>query len=191
MQSEDSDKTSDTPGEPHVARSVHILGVDLDTDLITRSNKANPYPDQLTFRIADLATPAGRSDIVDRYLQEEACTPCFDLIMCFSVTLWVHLNHGDEGLREVLQYMASRTKYLLIEPQPWRCYRTAARRMRRAKCEPFAHLDSLKWRDAVDEEILNYLTGSCDMELVERYGRTDWDRSVCLLRNKTLTSLEK
>jgi hypothetical protein len=47
--------------------------------------------------------------------------------MNISVTMWIHLNHGDDGLSRFLEVVASYTHYLLLEPQPWKCYQTAAR----------------------------------------------------------------
>jgi hypothetical protein len=41
--------------------------------------------------------------------------------------MWIHLNHGDEGLTKFLEVVASYSKYILLEPQPWKCYQTAAR----------------------------------------------------------------
>ena len=46
-----------------------------------------------------------------------------------SVTMWVHLNHGEAGLRSLLRWAASLGKALLVEPQPWRCYKAARKRL--------------------------------------------------------------
>ena len=36
--------------------------------------------------------------------------PLFELITVFSVTMWVHLNHGDEGLKNFLWFLADRAR---------------------------------------------------------------------------------
>ncbi len=41
--------------------------------------------------------------------------------------MWIHLNHGDEGLTKFLEVVARYSDYILLEPQPWKCYQTAAR----------------------------------------------------------------
>ena len=50
----------------------------------------------------------------------------YGVICCFSVTKWIHLNHGDCGLirffRKVFQVLESGGLFIL-EPQPWRSYK--------------------------------------------------------------------
>jgi len=53
--------------------------------------------------------------------------------------------------------------------------------MNKLSCGPFEHFATLKWREKVETEMVGYLeSDSCGMRLVERLGRTDWDRAVCL-----------
>lgn len=102
------------------------------------------------------------------------------IIFCFSVTLWIHLNHGDEGLRTFLRMLAESCDYLVIEPQPWKCYRTAVRRAKRANQQPFEHYDKLEIRGNVTEFISSYLTEMCNMTKIVHAGTTQWDREICL-----------
>lgn len=55
----------------------------------------------------------------------------FDLVTCWSTTMWVHVNHGDAAHAAFTQRLALLATRLVIEPQPWRCYRAAAARLRR------------------------------------------------------------
>ena len=42
----------------------------------------------------------------------------FDVIFCFSVSMWIHLNHGDEGLSRFFQNVQKYCDQLfLFEPQ--------------------------------------------------------------------------
>jgi len=100
--------------------------------------------------------------------------------------MWIHLNHGDDGLKDFLRYISSISSSLLLEPQPWHCYRTAARRMKRLGCEPFQHWQTITWRQDIEQNIVAYLESTeCNMKQVKCFGRTQqWDRSLCLFTRK-------
>jgi len=54
----------------------------------------------------------------------------YDTIIAFSVTKWIHLNFGDQGLKRFFKRIY-RTLLpggrLLLEPQPWSSYRLKRR----------------------------------------------------------------
>lgn len=56
--------------------------------------------------------------------------PVAALMSLFSMTMWMHLHHGDEGLGTFLTRCCARTRCLLVEPQPWKCYKSAKRRLK-------------------------------------------------------------
>ena len=57
-----------------------------------------------------------------------------DCLTALSVTKWLHLHRGDEGLRAFFRKVHSLLSpggLFVVEPQPWRSYRAAAGKMRR------------------------------------------------------------
>ena len=75
-------------------------------------------------RIASIGVQA------DYVLESDACLSRqreeYDTILALSVTKWIHLNHGDAGLRRAFQRMFRQLRpggRLVLEAQPWQSYR--------------------------------------------------------------------
>lgn len=177
-----SDCSSEGPSSAAPEGSpLQLLGFDLDEELIHRARSSNPHPENITFIPLDITQDEASRAELGSYLQGfERST--FHLCACLAVTMWVHLNHGDAGLLGLLSRLASLSDHLLLEAQPWKCYRSAARRLRKLGRSDFDHFKTLKIRGDMAEHARDHLERNCGMELVQSFGSTSWDRKLLLFR---------
>ena len=129
---------------PHV---VCTVGVDVDEALVDRATGlcATRAVAGCEFKVLDVAAatadgPApgeggGGPGIGRRWEGIPAAEgQGYDVISLFSVTMWIHLNHGDDGLRRTMRRLAAVAApgaLMLLEPQHWKNYRKAHQRVRR------------------------------------------------------------
>lgn len=162
--------------------NVHMLGIDLDEILILRANEKNSNQ-RITYNTCNIMNTEDNQTFSCYLNHLNLNKKIFDIAFCLSITMWIHLNHGDEGLRTFLSKVASLTKYLVIEPQPWKSYKTARRRLRKLKQDDFHNFEDLKIRDNILEYIDDYLITECNMIRLARLGETCWDRPITLYEN--------
>ncbi|XP_070569924.1 pre-miRNA 5'-monophosphate methyltransferase-like [Ptychodera flava] len=164
---------------------LHFLGCDLDDVLIQRANESNPYPGNLTFKVMDMMKKETQQ-LICEYLEHHGRDK-FDIVFCFSITMWIHMQNGDRGLEEFLRLVSDYTDYLVIEPQPWKCYKSAVRRVNKLELgeDYFAHYKSLKITGNVVDYIDKFLQEQCRMKLLQCFGETEWKRKVLLYQKLT------
>ncbi|XP_076245210.1 putative RNA methyltransferase CG11342 [Calliopsis andreniformis] len=157
---------------------ISLLGVDLDPILIERARERNPRPDRIIFECLDfLADDCNQT--LEQYLRPFDKSR-FDVVFCFSVTMWIHLNHGDEGLLKFLRKACSIADMVVIEPQLWKCYRNASRRLRRSKGEDFPLLRTLKLVGDPASHIENILKEDCKFRRVMVTADNEWKRRLLI-----------
>lgn len=104
-------------------RPKWILGMDIDNKLISiarklieeksESVKGSGLPSNIRFSCDNIV----REDIKPRQM--------YDMVICMSVTKWIHLNYGDDGIRRLFSNILALLKpngHLLLEPQSFKTY---------------------------------------------------------------------
>ncbi|TYZ64895.1 hypothetical protein PybrP1_001118 [[Pythium] brassicae (nom. inval.)] len=175
-------------------KKLFVLGVDIDQVLVDRAAlKAVDVAagDAVQFRCADVSAPAF-DDAVRSFLALATRAPSqrqFDLVTCFSVTMWIHLNKGDDGLWKFLERVSDLASHLLIEPQPWKCYRNAQKRLSRMRVEIPASFREIQVRQDVVERIDAFLLAAGRFRFKAPLGKTNWSRPVVLYSRTKIPGL--
>jgi len=165
---------------------------DTKQDVIVKDNTKGEISDKVTekaassaggikFVHADVMSDEGIAQVQD-YLKSQDVQK-FDMIFLFSVSMWIHLHHGDSGLSRLLEICSRISRYTLLEPQPWKCYQTAARRMRKLSLPEFPNFSEIKLRgENLYPGVLD-LARSHNMEVEKEFGQTKWNRKLILFES--------
>ncbi|XP_076364937.1 LOW QUALITY PROTEIN: 7SK snRNA methylphosphate capping enzyme-like [Tachypleus tridentatus] len=174
-----------------------IIGLDIDEQLIrvARRNvrhyitaelsKGAEFPISMLLCHGPIAAAAlpGRQDkpshfpnnvffIQGNYVLEsdellEAQQPEFDCILCLSLTKWIHLNWGDEGLKRVFQRMYAQLRpggRVILEAQAWKSYA----RKKKLTETIFKNYQNIKFRpEQFNEYLLSKEVGFSTCTLVD------------------------
>ncbi|KAI9136852.1 Bicoid-interacting protein 3-domain-containing protein [Paraphysoderma sedebokerense] len=79
------------------------------------------FPTNIVFRDADIMAPTFRSN----FLLNQEWNGYFDVVLALSITKWIHLHHGDAGIKEFFHTCYRLLKpdgSLILEPQSWNSY---------------------------------------------------------------------
>lgn len=111
-----------------------IIGIDIDKDLIFTARKQRRYLRKTSNNNETSESKASSVDIKfdhcnyvlrdDRLLDLEK--PQFDTILMLSVSKWIHLNFGDDGLKRVFNRIYRQLRpggRFIFEPQEWHGYK--------------------------------------------------------------------
>lgn len=129
-----------------------IDGIDIDKDLIKSACKNLALETKRTGHVLPIFFHSGNYVLKDDSLLQIEKEK-YDTILCLSVTKWIHLNFGDNGLKQAFQRMYKQLRaggHLVLEAQPFGGYR------RRKKLSPkiFENYMNIKLRPQKFEEYL-------------------------------------
>lgn len=153
---------------PHEVKCI-LLGVDIDSSLIDLANaKYSQNNDSLImFKTVNFMDENESNVFFKEYFAKQRDALGIDfsgfcLVSLFSITMWIHLNHGDEGFLSFLERSAAllhSSGSLIVEPQPWKCYRNADKRCRKLGITRPLHYSALQIRD-IEMETVRIVMGS-------------------------------
>ncbi|XP_044742633.1 probable RNA methyltransferase CG11342 isoform X2 [Chrysoperla carnea] len=155
--------------------NLNLIGIDIDPTLIQRAVDSNEFPNNISYINLDFMNKKSS----ESSLNHEK----FDFVFCFSITMWIHLNNGDSGLVNFIKDICQIAELILIEPQPWKCYKTAVRRMKRSCNEEFPLFSQLKIRNNVDDYILDLIKQEGFHQIFETLN-SEWGRKIILFHKK-------
>ncbi len=98
------------------SKDWHSLGLELDPELVdvARSACRDRMVHDVRFECCDLLVD-GESRMME-FAQMHGRTG-IQIVTAFALTMWLHINVGDEGLRKVLRSWGRLADVLIVEPQ--------------------------------------------------------------------------
>ena len=108
-----------------------------------------------------------------------------DAILCLSVTKWIQLNWGDEGLRRFFADAfdaLTEGGVMVLEPQPWKSYARAFKKQKMPE-ETRRHFERIALRPTLYREYLRTTVGFKSVETLraaDLHDAQDFDRTVLL-----------
>lgn len=152
---------------------IRFLALDIDPDLIQRAQESNS-DGNISFQTLNIMDSTD-CEAITEYLRLHERDK-FDITFCFSVTMWIHINNGDDGLQHFLEYVKEISNTIVIEPQPWNCYRNAQRRVKKSG-GTFPLYEGLKIRSKVDSTIEEILSKGSHKKVYESPS-SSWNRII-------------
>ncbi|KAF9900878.1 hypothetical protein EC991_006762 [Linnemannia zychae] len=174
-----SDNSDDVPYEEYFPKAMQKIHGTLPVPKRTERTE-HLFPHNIELRVVDWVT---EPDEADGTQQGHTQTEQWDVIIGFSLTKWIHLHHGDDGLKRFFHKVYRNLVpggILLIEPQDFATY------AKRSKITPEMKktYSGLKFRP---EEFLDYLVNEVGFRESQHLGQSDgqaknFNRDIFLFR---------
>eukprot|EP00043_Microstomoeca_roanoka_P008512 m.81984 g.81984 ORF g.81984 m.81984 type:complete len:306 (-) comp14276_c0_seq1:124-1041(-) len=162
---------------------VHALGWDIDPQLIhqatTKFLASQNQEKNLDFQVVDVIDVDVLRANAKRFLDERGCSR-FGVTCLFSVTMWIHVNAGDDRFLQILSELCHISDALLIEPQQSASYRACRRRLHRSDAARPPFLDQLQLRGPALFPAIQQRLEKEGFTLVCELGTTSWKRPIWL-----------
>ncbi|CAM4673631.1 unnamed protein product [Leuciscus chuanchicus] len=165
------------PGRSEVEGLAPLMGLQLD-----RASALPRFPVSFTRCRGPIATlpimphcpgpfPCNLSFLQGNYVPDSdasVMSQCaeYDVILCLSLTKWVHLNSGDAGIKRLFHRIYRHLLpggVLILEPQPWSCYS----RHKRLTDEIYRNYSSIRLKP---DQFSSFLTGEIGFSSYELIG---------------------
>eukprot|EP01039_Chlorochromonas_danica_P011077 gene11077-12336_t len=169
-----------------------VVGADIDSSLIALA-QSKQAPPSIQSRVSSRFFAVDFLDIisVEKLKEEVAREEGFHVVSIFSTTMWIHINHGDEGLHKFFQHalsFLSPAGSFLVEPQPTKCYRSAAKRCRKlGLAEPRCYRSISA--DQAETTVKQAVVTIRSFQHVTPLGQESWGRNLTLFSDKELDIL--
>jgi hypothetical protein len=168
-----------------------LYGVDIDGDLIRLAKeKYETKENEGQVQFFNVNMMKEEDLLVFRSNLPEATQ--FSFISVFSTTMWIHINHGDEGLGtffKTISGLLADNGALLVEPQPAKCYTNAARRCRKLRIDYPPYL-SIVDRTKAKDLLFHIIQNEIHLPNFVYFGTEDWGRSLHLFYNQDQLDLK-
>ncbi|KAF9137867.1 hypothetical protein BG015_002586 [Linnemannia schmuckeri] len=173
------DGNDDVPYEEYFPKAMQKIHGTLPVPKRTEQTK-HLFPHNIELRVSDWVTES--YDVQDTE-QEQKEQEKWDVILGFSLTKWIHLHHGDEGLKKFFHKVYRNLTpdgVFLVEPQDYATY------VKRSKITPEMKktYSGIKFRP---EEFRDYLVKEVGFRESQHLGQSDghaknFNRDIFLFR---------
>ena len=159
---------------------IKAIGTDLDEELIERAKEKFTANNHMLFAALNIM----EGDSLTNFMAKHKISS-FGLVSCFSITMWIHMNHGDEGLKHFLKLVGTVSNCsVLLEPQLWKSYRKANERCRRRGIPELPYFKTLKIKD-IKQSCIDVYSNFFGMTLQQHDDETPgWNRPLMLFSFK-------
>ena len=164
-------------------------GLDFDSALVEVAKSRHQHNPHVDFFVFDVMT----ENNMDKFLMARGLVGRVSLVACLRVSMWVHLNYGNEGLTRLLSLLGGATSCALaLDPQKLSYYKKACSRNAKLGKPPFPYaLEDLSVSDDLPTWCLRYFREEYQLTTLLHKDISKWGGTLlCMMREtvETITS---